>query len=152
MGPRRCPNQILWRRKNCQEMSFYFFQLKSCHFRPEILPTLVRRYHFWSFLIIFAWNWSKYEFDKFRSAIRVLICCNSNILKQMKHAFEELREYHRLIFTMFENLLFNSAEYFQLKNLFLFASRTVQHCKMPDFEFRRFPGEIGVFFLKIYYV
>ena len=52
---------------------------------------------------------------------------------------------------MFENLLVNSEEYFQSKNLFLFASRTV-HCKMPDFEFRRFPGEIGVFFLKIYYV
>ena len=33
-------------------------------------------------------------------------------------------------------------------SLFLFAPDTVKHLAIPDFEFRRFPGETRVFFLK----
>ena len=40
-------------------------------------------------------------------------------------------------------------EYSKLESLFLFATYTVEHLAIPDFEFRRFPGEmVAFFFLK----
>ena len=160
MGPRRCSNKILWRRKNCQELSFYWKMVFCVIFilkmNESLLKISVLMKKLRVFVVIFAWNRSKYEFWQVSKRDKSLSVASQTSQNWWTCILRTLKKYPR-IFLNFGTwnreflLMVANIPYLEKVCSYLLLD-TVKHLAIPDFEFRRFPGETRVFFSKIYFL